>query len=385
MGTAFKLFTVSGIAIRMHITFPLILIWAAIQFGFMAGAGWVGALFGVIVVSLLFVIVTLHELGHSYAALYYGVPVKQIVLLPIGGVAQLKEIPENPIKEFVIAIAGPAVNFGLALLLWLVAWAFNLPLFADPVAILEGLERITFEQIFIYVFIYNIFLAVFNLLPAFPMDGGRVLRALLATRLEYSRATAISASVGRGMAFLLGLWGFLGGGFFLIIIAFFIYIGASQEEAQVKTRSLLRGFTVADAYSRQARSLPADSTLADAIQLTLTSLQASFPICDNGRLVGMLTYPKLVEALNGNNPATPVSDVMIRDVEAVTPDDDLFEVQIKLQGSQLDTLPVMVGDRFLGIITNRDINEVYRLLSIDPDIITMRRRNWESDNRFDAF
>jgi CBS domain-containing protein len=187
------------------------------------------------------------------------------------------------------------------------------------------------------------------------------------------------------MAWLLGLYGFLGGGFFLIIIAFFIYIGASQEEAQVKTRSLLRGLTVADAYSRQARSLPADSTLADAIQLTLTSLQASFPICEEERLVGMLTYPKLVEALNGNNAATPVSEVMIRDVEAVAPDDDLFEVQLKLQGSQLDTLPVMANGRFLGIITNRDINEVYRLLSIDPDILDMRRRSWESDSRARRF
>jgi Zn-dependent protease/CBS domain-containing protein len=384
MGTAFKLFTVSGIAIRMHITFPLILIWAAIQFGYLAGTGWVGAWFGVIVVTLLFVIVTLHELGHSYAALFYGVPVEQIVLLPIGGVAQLKEIPENPIKEFVIAIAGPAVNFGLAVILGMIAWAFNIAIL-NPIEILEGLERITFTQIFTYVFIYNIFLAVFNLLPAFPMDGGRVLRALLATRLEYSRATAISASVGRGMAWLLGLWGFLGGGFFLIIIAFFIYIGASQEEAQVRTRSLLRGITVRDAYSRQVRALPVDSTLGDAIQLTLTSLQASFPICDDGRLVGMLTYPKLVEALNGKNPTTPVSEVMIRDVEAVSPDDDLFEVQVKLQGSQLDTLPVMENGRFRGIITNRDINEIYRLLSIDPDIITMRRRTWEAENRFDAF
>jgi Zn-dependent protease len=384
MGTAFKLFTISGIAIRMHITFPLILIWAAIQFGYLAGTGWVGAWFGVIVVTLLFVIVTLHELGHSYAALFYGVPVKQIVLLPIGGVAQLKEIPENPVKEFVIAIAGPAVNFALAVMLGLIAWAFNIAIL-NPIEVLEGLERITFTQIFTYVFIYNIFLAVFNLLPAFPMDGGRVLRALLATRLEYSRATAISASVGRGMAWLLGLWGFLGGGFFLIIIAFFIYIGASQEEAQVKNRSLLRGLTVRDAYSRQARALPVDSTLGDAIQLTLTSLQASFPICDEGQLVGMLTYPKLVEALNGKTPATPVSEVMIRDVEAVTPDDDLFEVQVKLQGSQLDTLPVMVDGRFLGIITNRDINEIYRLLSIDPDIIAMRRRSWDVESRADAF
>ena len=384
MGTAIKLFTISGIAIRVHITFPLILIWAAVQFGYLAGAGWIGALFGVIVVSLLFVIVTLHELGHSYAALFYGVPVKQIVLLPIGGVAQLKRIPENPTKEFVIAIAGPAVNFGLAVILGLIAWAFSITIL-DPIAILEGMERITFAQIFTYIFIYNIFLAVFNLLPAFPMDGGRILRALLATRLEYSRATSISASIGRGMAWLFGIYGLFGGGFFLIIIAFFIYVGASQEEAQVKTRSLLRGLTVADAYSRQVRTLPVDSTLHDAIQLTLTSLQASFPICDGERLVGLLTYPKLVESLNKDSPDTPVSQVMVRDVEAVSPYDDLFKVQTKLQGSQLDTLPVMLNGRFLGIITNRDIYVVDRLLSIDPDILARRRRSWDSDNRTDAF
>ena len=260
MGNAFKLFAVKGIDIKVHITFPLILIWAAIQFGVLAGAGWTGALFGVIVVTLLFVIVTLHELGHSFAALRYNVPVQDIILLPIGGVAQLKRIPENPIQEFVIAVAGPAVNFVLAILLALIMIPLGIS-FENPATLLNNLDSITLTNVFNFVFIYNLFLALFNLIPAFPLDGGRIFRALLALRLPYPRATSIAVSVGRTFAFLLGLYGFLGGGFFLIILAIFIYIGAGQEGTMVQVRSILRGVRVSDAYSRQVRTLTSGDRL----------------------------------------------------------------------------------------------------------------------------
>ena len=372
MDSSIKLFTVRGIDIRMHITFPLILIWAAIQFGFLARGGVMGALFGVIVVTLLFVIVTLHELGHSVAAQHYGVPVEQIVLLPIGGVAQLSRIPENPIQEFVIAIAGPAVNFALAILLGIVALAVDIPV-SRPLETLVEVQRITFSSIFAYVFVSNLFLGIFNLLPAFPMDGGRVLRALLATRLEYTRATSIATSIGRGMAWLLGLYGFLGGGFFIILIAFFIYMGASQEEALVKTRAILRGLTVRQAFSRQAYTLRPEDTLQDAVNLTLSTFQASFPVCDGSQLVGLLTYPKLVEALSQYPPSTPVAEVMLRDVPTVSPDDELFDVQRLFQEKQLEAMPVVDNGRFLGLITSGDIGEVYRLLSVEPNLLPKER------------
>ncbi|MCI0398238.1 MAG: site-2 protease family protein [Chloroflexi bacterium] len=368
MGSSIKLFSVRGINIYMHVTFPLILVWAAIQFGFLAGGSWAGALFGVIVVILLFVIVTLHELGHSFAALNYGVQVREIVLLPIGGVAQLQRIPENPIQEFVIAIAGPAVNFALAIVMGLVVLLFDIPLI-NPAEVLTNLRAAGPNAIFSYVFFSNIFIGVFNLLPAFPMDGGRVLRALLATRLSYSQATSIAVAIGKGMAWLLGLYGFLGGGFFLILIAFFIYIGASQEEQLVTMRTILRGLTVNQAYSRQARTLRPDDTLKDAINLTLSTFQASFPVCDNDHLAGLLTYPKLVEALTTYGPDTPVEQVMLRDVESVSPTDELFDVQRRFEEDEVDALPVVQDQHFLGLITSRDVSEVYRLLSIDPNLL----------------
>ena len=368
MDSSIKLFAVRGIDIRMHVTFPLILVWAAIQFGFLARGGLEGALLGVIVVTLLFVIVTLHELGHSVAAQHYGVPVEQIVLLPIGGVAQLSRIPENPIEEFVIAIAGPAVNFALAILLGVVAFALNIPVIR-PLETLADIQRITFSSIFTYVFVYNLFLGIFNLLPAFPMDGGRVLRALLATRLAYTQATSIATTVGRGMAWLLGLYGFLTGGFFIILIAFFIYMGAGQEAALVKTRAVLRGLTVRQAFSRQVHTLRPEDTLQNAVMLTLSSFQASFPVCDGSQLVGLLTYPKLVEALSHYSPSTPIAEVMLRDVPTVSPDDELFDVQRRFSEEHLEALPVVDNGRFLGLITSGDVGEVYRLLSVDPSLL----------------
>lgn len=366
------MFSVRGINIRAHITFPLILIWAALQFGFLNGDGLVGALFGVIVISLLFAIVTLHELGHALAAMRYGVPVEQIVLLPIGGVAQLKKMPEKPAQEMVIAIAGPAVNFGLAILFGAMAVTFRLTL-ANPATVLNDLQRITFESVFAYVFFYNIFLGVFNLLPAFPMDGGRILRALLAMRMEYSRATNIAATIGRALAWLLGLYGFLGGGFFTILVAIFIYMGATQEETMVRGRTVLGGLIVEQAYSRQTKSLRSEDTLSDAVNLTLTGFQASFPVCDDDKLVGLLTYPTLVQALSTHPASTPIGQVMARDVPVVSPMDELTEVQRLLNERRLEAVPVVEGNEFLGLITSADISEVFRLVSAGPDLLPRMR------------
>jgi stage IV sporulation protein FB len=379
MGSSFKLFSVGGIDIKMHITFPLILIWAAIQFGVLAGAGWTGALFGVIVVSLLFVIVTLHELGHSFAALRYDVPVQDIILLPIGGVAQLKRIPENPIEEFIIAIAGPAVNFVLAVLFLGIMWPLNIEL-QNPAVLLTNLESITLTNIFNFVFIYNLFLALFNLIPAFPLDGGRIFRSLLALRLPYPRATSIAVSVGRGFAFLLGLYGFLGGGFVLIILAIFIYIGAGQEGTMVQVRSILRGIRVGDAYSRHVKTLAPGDRLGAAAQLTMSSLQSSFPVCEEGHMLGVLSYPQLLEALDSQGHDSPVSYVMNRNVPTVHPETELVEAQEMLRESRSDALPVVDGDQFLGMITSQDISEVYRLLTAAPNLLSAVEQKHDDDD-----
>jgi Zn-dependent protease/CBS domain-containing protein len=368
MSSTIKLFTVRGIDIRLHITFPLILVWAAIQFGVLADGGLTGAVFGVIVVTLLFAIVTLHELGHSLAALHYGIPVAEIVLLPIGGVAQLERIPENPIQEFVIAIAGPAVNFAIAALMVPVGLALNIPLLR-PLTGFINIGQLTFEAIFAYIFVYNIFLGLFNLLPAFPMDGGRVLRALLATRLEYTRATSIASGIGRLMAWLFGLYGFLTGSFFMILIAFFVYMGAGQEEQLVRARAILRGLKVRQAFSRAIQTLRPDNSIQDAISLTLSTLQSNFPVCDGDQLVGLLSYPQIVTTLQEHGPGRLVGEVMTANIEPAAPGDELFDVQQRFNSSNLDALPVVDNGRFLGLITSRDIAEVYRLLSISPNLL----------------
>jgi stage IV sporulation protein FB len=371
MGSSIRLFTVRGIAVRMHLTFPLILVWSAVQFGLLADQGFSGAVFGVLVTLLLFVIVVLHEFGHSFAAQYYGVTVKEIVLLPIGGVAQLAHIPEKPIQEFVIAVAGPLVNFVLAGLMLAVAALFGQDLFvADLGGMIAGMTGLSLPAIFSYLFSANLFIAVFNLIPAFPMDGGRILRALLASRMDYGRATAIAAAIGQGLAWLMGLWGFLGGGFFIILVAFFIYIGAGQERQQVLLRRSLSGLTVAQAYSRQAQKLAADATVQDAVNLTLRSFQADFPVCTGDQLVGLLTYTRLLEALDRHGPSTPISEVMTTGVTPISPRDSLLDAQQKLSENKLDALPVVENGLVLGLLTSRDIGELYRLVTRSPELFS---------------
>ncbi len=374
MRDSIHLLTVRGIQLRVHLTFPLILIWAMLQFGLFTGLGWEGALFGVIVILLLFGIVVLHELGHSIAAQNYGIDVEEIVLLPIGGVAMLKRIPEKPMQEFVIAIAGPAVNFALAGVLLALDALFGLAgRFADPVEGLAQMQTLSVASVFNYVFVANLFLAFFNLIPAFPMDGGRVLRALLATRLSYPRATAIAVGIGQTLAWIIGLWGFLSGAFFVILVAIFIYIGAGQENQMVQVRHVLRDLTVRHAYSRRVRVLNPETTLAEAVQHVVTGFQSDFPVCDGERLQGLLTYKNLIDSLSKHAPTTPVNVAMTTAIQPLAPDDALDHAQQEMMRQGIDVLPVVEGGSFKGLLTSRDISEVYRVASIQPDLLPRLR------------
>jgi len=365
MDQSLKLFNVRGIAIRVHMTFPLILIWAALQFGILARGGWSGALFGIVTTLFLFVIVVLHELGHSFAAQHYGVEVKQIVLLPIGGVAQLAEIPENPRQEFVIAIAGPAVNFALAIFFGSILFTSGTSLsLTDLPGMLFQLGRTSLASIGAYLFAANLLLGLFNLLPAFPMDGGRVLRALLATKLSYPRATTIAAAIGQSLALLMGLWAFLQGDFFLVLVGIFIFTGASQERNLVLSRNALAGLKVRQAFSRQARFLSPDDELGVAVELTLQGFQADFPVCDQEQVVGILTHSRLVQALTQYGAAIRVREVMDVEFTPISPDQPLMDAQRQFAERHSDALPVIENGRFLGLLTSRDLVEVLQLASI---------------------
>ncbi len=369
MNRSLKLITVQGIDIRLHITFPLILAWAALQFGQMFGS-LDGAMFGVVAITILFVLVTLHELGHSFAARTYGIPVKQIILSPIGGVAQLMRMPDKPGQELVVAVAGPAVNIVMAVLMLAGALAVGIDL-GTLITGFSGLTGTTLLALFSYVFMSNIFLAIFNLIPAFPMDGGRILRALLAMRLDYARATKLAANIGRVFAVLFGIYGLINGNFFLIMIAIFIFGAATQESRVTVVRHILREHTVQQAFSATSYRLEPGYSLQQAANMAAYSGQHSFAVVAGDELVGFLPQAVLHEALRTYPAHTPVATVMLTNVRPVSPTSDLHTVQERMQNERVDALPV-VSDfgRFVGMITGQQIAALYRLVKSQPPIVT---------------
>ena len=370
--TGIKLFTVRGIEVKMHMTFPLILVWAAVQFGFLNQRGFSpsGAAFGIVITLLLFLCVVIHELAHSLTAVRMGFPVRDIVLLPLGGVAQMERMPERPSQELLMAIAGPLSNLIIAGLL---AVAGSL---LSPVSIGSGLGRLLlhptnlgWKDMLPYLIVTNVGLALFNLLPAFPMDGGRVLRALLATAMPHTRATALAVSVGQGLAWLLGLAGLLTTNFVLILIAIFVYAGATQEGRMTQVKGVLQGLRVRQAFARHAQVLSPDDPISHAADLVLESFQSDFPICDGERIVGLLTYTDMIRGLKQHQPETPVREVMRTQFPAVGLNDELYEVHRQMTEAGLDAVPVIDKGFFLGLVTRRDVSEVYQLLSVSPELL----------------
>lgn len=366
MRGSLKLLTIRGIDIRLHITFPLILVWAALQFGMLSG-NISGAIFGVAAILILFCLVTLHELGHSFAAQHYHVDVKQIVLSPIGGVAQLGHIPEKPSQEFVIALAGPAVNLLAALLMGAVLLTPSVEL-QDPTMVIMGISGFSLGSLFSYIFFYNILLGLFNMIPAFPLDGGRIFRSLLAMKLDYVKATRIAATVGKMAAVAIAIYGLLNGGFFLLLIALFVFVGADQENKLVQIRSYLRRFSVEDVYSSSVYRLLPDSTVQQARNIMVYGGQRNFPVVDLGRLVGFLTHLDFIKASQNSVGHARVAPFIRTDVIPVTFDDDLFSVQQRLVQEGMEALPVVQRDRFMGMITFQQIAELSRRYRLSPKL-----------------
>src|ERR1700737_3033779 len=298
MSWSLPIIRIAGIQLRIHITFLLLIGWLA--FGYYAEGGSAVAAARVVFILLLFVCVVLHEFGHAFAAKAFGINTPDITLLPIGGVARLERMPEEPLQELIIALAGPAVNVVIALCLFLVIGTRGL---LNPETVQGG-------DMIAQLLTINVVLVLFNLLPAFPMDGGRVLRALLATRLSYARATQIAANIGQACAFVFGFLGLIGNPF-LIFIALFVYVGASQEAALAQMRNVSRTFPVSSAMVREFRTLPKDATLEEAVDALLATSQHDFPVVDeNGGVAGILTRHDLIAALRKNDPGLRGGDVM---------------------------------------------------------------------------
>ena len=373
MGGSFKIATLRGIDIKIHVTFFLILVYAAIMFG-AGGRGAGGAVFGVVATLLLFGCVVLHELGHSLVAQRYGIPVRDITLWPIGGVARLERMPDKPAQEFWVAIAGPLVNFAIAAVIFVAAQALaRVQMAFDLGAIERALLQLQAPGLLSYLFTTNLFLGLFNLIPAFPMDGGRILRALLASRLNFARATTIAVAIGQNLALLAGLYGFLSGQLNLVLIAIFVFMGAGSEGQMAQVKSVLADLKVRQAFTRKTEALNPNDRLERAAELTLNTFQSDFPVCDGGALVGLLTRTDLISALQQRGSNAFVVSVMRKEFPTIELDESLFGAQQKMAENNVEALPVMEGGQFRGLLTLRDVDEVFRLLSASPRLLQSQR------------
>ncbi|MEZ4868922.1 MAG: site-2 protease family protein [Caldilineaceae bacterium] len=369
MGTSVTLFKIFDIEVRVHWSFVLILAYGAFAYSDSTGDTLTGALYGITVILFLFLCVTLHEFGHALVAKHYKVNVPHITLLPIGGVASLERMPDRPIQEFLIAIAGPLVNFVIALLLlpiMLLLGAFSSgTLGVSNVAQLVALmQQPSLASLLIYLFITNIALGVFNLLPAFPMDGGRILRALLAFGLSYVDATRIAVFVGRIMAALFAIWGILNGNMFMLLIAFFIYVGGGSEREAVESKAVLRNILAGQALTHNAVNLYTSERVDRAVDLIMSSYQTDYPVLDlAGRFVGVLTRARLIYALKEIGPEARIVEVMLRaeDLPTCTPQQDLSVVWETMMHSGNRVVAIKDGNSFLGLITLDDITEVFQV------------------------
>jgi Zn-dependent protease len=337
-----------GIPVYMHLTFLLLLAWVGWSH-WMQSKSVDAALMGILFVLALFGCVLLHEFGHALMARRFGITTRDVTLLPIGGVARLERMPDDPKQELWVAVAGPAVNVVIAtvLFVWL-STAGHL----EPV---NGLT-VTGGSFLGRLLAINIFLVLFNMIPAFPMDGGRVLRAFLAMRMEYTRATHIAASVGQGAAFVFGLVGLFTNPF-LVFIAFFVWIGAAQEASMVQMKSSLGGIPISRAMITDFHTLTPGSTLSQAIELTLTGAQKDFPVVENGEVVGVLTQKDLLVALAKSGPGVTVTEVMQREFEMADASEMLETAFQRLAACACRTAPVSSQGRLVGLVTMDNIGE----------------------------
>jgi Zn-dependent protease len=353
MSWSIKLFTVGGTAVRVHLTFLLLIAWIAIM-EWRQGTPQDAAR-GVLFILVLFTCVVLHEFGHILAARRYGIRTPDVTLLPIGGVASLERMPEKPSQEIIVSLAGPAVNAVIAF----VIFAF---LQLDTSVLSVGAIQGSFLA---QIAVANVVLLVFNLIPAFPMDGGRILRGVLALWLGFPRATQVAARIGQGLAIVLGIYGFMGHPL-LVLIAIFIFAAAGAEARYVKLREFARGRTVADAMVAPVEALTVAATAENAAALFARSEQKVAPVVDGaGHLRGIVLRENALAAFNENGPtalkqnrgATPVLELMQSDV-ATVPETAALETAIPmLLASPVRWIGVVdASGRLVGYLSPASVN-----------------------------
>ncbi len=343
----------AGIRVQIHLTFLVLLIWIGFSL-WSESRNVVAVATGLGFVLALFLCVLLHEFGHALTARRYGIRTRDITLLPIGGVARLERLPEKPMQELLVAVAGPAVNVVIALVLLTVLSLLGRPM--DAMAIATTDVSTTAPNVLERLVVVNVVLVLFNLLPAFPMDGGRVLRALLAMRLPHAVATQRAALVGKLFAVGFAVLGFFTNPF-LMVIGLFVWVGASQEASAATLRGVLDGIPVRDAMITDFRTLSVHDTLAHAVELLLAGSQHDFPVLDQSKVVGVLTRQSLLTALARREEHQGVADVMHANAPETLVDEPLEDAVARMQASPLRTLPVLDDGALVGLLTMENVGE----------------------------
>lgn len=348
MKWVWRLGTFSGIGVYIHATFLLIIAWVGFS-SWQQTRALSGAVESIVFTLVLFGTVVLHEFGHALTARRYGIKTRDITLYPIGGVARLERMPDKPIQEFWVALAGPAVNIGIAVFLyaWLLISNNLIPLSSITVTTGPFIERLL---------MVNIFLVLFNMIPAFPMDGGRVLRSLLALRMEYPRATQLAATIGRGMAVLFVLVGLFTNPF-LVLIAFFVFFGASQEASMVQMKAALSGVPVERAMITDFQTLSPNDRIRQLSGFFLYSSQTIFPVVQDNVVVGMITRDEILKELARQSQSVVVADLMHGGFQSADPDEALELAFIRLQANDFRGLPVIFRGQLVGLLTMQGITD----------------------------
>lgn len=352
MKWSIRMGSIFGIPVKLHLTFLLLL--ALIYFIGPSLIG-IGGLQGVVFVILVFASVVFHELSHAMVARHYGIQVSDITLLPIGGVARMATLPEEPIQEILISVAGPIASIVLGFSLWFLA-----DLFGSQVTLTDMSVK---GNLLAQLAALNFVLAIFNLLPAFPMDGGRILRGFLALYMPPLKATRIAVGIGQVFAIGLFFLGIFSGNLFMVLIALFVYMGAEAEERQLGVTLSLGKATAESAMISDVVTLDPDQTVGHAAERYAHGFQSDFPVMDGRRLVGLVTRDHLVESLHKQGPSAPVRQIMSTDFPTAMPQTPLLEVLEKMQATGSKVVPILDAGELTGLITLEQIGRYNMLCS----------------------
>ena len=368
--TSLTLFNMAGIPVKVHWTFWFLVLWAGVM-GYTWLDGWVGAMILVMAVLFLFASVVAHELGHALAAQGMGLKPKNVILYPFGGMANIPNLAQNPWTELAIAVAGPAINLILSLvLLWLflLFWSveFAAQLLAEPRHLLLWVRESALTGdialvVVVYLAMVNFLLAVFNLLPAFPMDGGRILRAGLGFYISFQQATRLATRLGQALA-LVTIFFTVTPYFYIYspssaFIAIFVFWGASYEDRLVQKRGFQHELSVSQVdFARNVKPVLPEQSVSEAVERMLKGPHLDFPVVGLQGLIGMLKRDDLLRALHRGEVHLPVSQLMCTDYPRVSLHDNLQTVQQYMIASKLTTLPVFDGSALVGLINVRDVS-----------------------------